>query len=491
VKGFSALPVAFVHQWDGKAHPFTGAAVIDIDGDNQDEIFVGGGQSQSDSLLSYQAGRLVDVIAGTGLSQLAATHGATSIDIDGDGDVDLLVAREDGVYLHLNNAGKFSTSKIPVDLPPNSVPFDVAVSDIDRDGDGDLYISVFVNAERFKSATYNDPEHAKPNRLLLNNGDLSFTDITEQSGAASRQNSFLSVFVDLNSDNFEDLVVSQNTGEIEIFRNNGNRTFTLIPLDEGFGFWMGIAVGDVDRDGDQDLFFSNIGGSIPGFFTSGDLKDDQRASTEWLLLRNDGDFKLTNVTEDYGLTNHGFAWGAVFEDLNFDGQLDLLVAQNYIKWPIHKLFKLKGRSFLNLSVKRDPNAATRMFQIDKLGLQNKYYGQSPLITDVNNDGRQDVIWINMDGPVRAFINNERGNFVAARFPDNVASLGIQVTVTTTTGKSYTRVVTNSVGLLTDQSSTLTFGLGETPGPVEINIQFPNGSARTLSDVRINQVISID
>jgi len=210
-----------------------------------------------------------------------------------------------------------------------------------------------------------------------------------------------------------------------------------------------------------------------------------------LLLRNDGKFKLTNVTKEYGLTDQGFAWGAVFEDLNFDGHLDLLVAQNYIKWPIHKLFKLAGRSFLNLAVTDANSAPTRMFQIDKLGLQNKYYGQSPLITDLNGDGRPDVIWLNMDGPVRAFLNNERGNFIAARLPDNVASLGTQVTVVTATGKSYTRVATNSVGLLTDQANTLTFGLGENPGPVEINIQFPDGSTRILESVRVNQTVQID
>ncbi len=485
------MPVDFIHQWDGDAHPFTGAAAIDIDGDGQDEIFVGGGRAQADALLSYQDGKLVDVIAGTGLSRLSASRGATSLDMDGDGDVDLLVARDDGVTLYLNDSGKFTASKIPVDLPPGSVPFDVAVADIDRDGDGDLYVSVFIEAESFVSATYNDSNHAKPNRLLLNNGDLTFTDITEQSGTASRQNTFLSVFIDLDNDSWQDLVVSQNTGEIEIFRNNGDRTFTQMPLDEGFGFWMGIAVGDVDRDGDQDLFFSNLGGSIPGFLISGDLKDDQRGAQEWLLLRNEGGFRFTNVTSEYGLTDHGFAWGAVFEDLNFDGELDLLVAQNYIKWPIHKVFKLKGRSFLNLTAKGADASSARMYQIDKLGLQNKYFGQSPLVTDLNADGRQDVIWINMDGPVRAFINNERGNFVATRLPDNVASLGTQVTVRTAAGNSYTRVVTNSVGLLTDQGNTLSFGLGENAGPVEINIRYPDGNERTMRDVPINQTVRID
>jgi len=174
VQGFTAVPAPFVHQWDDQSHPFTGAAAIDIDGDNLNEVFVGGGHGQADALLKYKDGKLVDVIAGTGLSQKAATRGATSLDMDGDGDIDLLVARDDGVYLYLNDQGKFAATQIPVDLPPNSIPFDVAVSDIDRDGDGDLYVSVFVDAKSFKSAVYNDPDHAKQNRMGIGSINAPF-----------------------------------------------------------------------------------------------------------------------------------------------------------------------------------------------------------------------------------------------------------------------------------------------------------------------------
>ena len=162
----------------------------------------------------------------------------------------------------------------------NSVPLSVAVSDIDHDGDGDLYISVFVDFPSFRSATYNDPTHAKENRMLLNNGDFTFTDITASSGAAGKQNTFLSVFADLDADGWQDLVVAQNTGEVEIFRNMKDRTFQSIATKSGYGFWMGVAVGDIDNDGDQDLFFSNVGQSIPTFLTAGDIRDDQQGQCQ-------------------------------------------------------------------------------------------------------------------------------------------------------------------------------------------------------------------
>ena len=77
-----------------------------------------------------------------------------------------------------------------------------------------MYVSVLINFESFRSETYNDPEHAKANIPLRNDGDLSFTDITETSGTASLQNGLLAVFTDLDSDGWQDLVVSQNTGKV-------------------------------------------------------------------------------------------------------------------------------------------------------------------------------------------------------------------------------------------------------------------------------------
>jgi len=483
---FKPIPVDFSHEWDHATHPFTGAAVIDIDGDGKFEIFVGGGEGQSDVLLSYHDGRLVNIENGMGLSSKTATYGATAIDMDADGDTDLVVARNDGVYLYLNDSGRFREKRIPVDLPPNSVPFSAAVSDIDHDGDGDLYISVFVDFPSFRSATFNDPIHAKTNRMLLNNGDMTFTDITAASGTAGKQNTFFSAFVDLDGDGWQDLVVAQNTGEVEIFRNDRDRTFQPVATNSGYGFWMGLAIGDMDNDGDQDLFFPNVGKSIPAFLTKGDIHGDQRHTHEWLLLRNDGAFRFTNVTEEYQITGEGFAWGGVFEDLNLDGQLDLFVAQNYIKWPIHKLFKLSGRTYLQRS-----ENGVRTFQHEpSLGLENKYFGQSTLIVDIDGDGRQDFLWLNMDGPVRAFLNQSKKNFLTISVPDTVAALGTRIFIETDKGKSYTREVVSGEGMLTDQTPEITFGLDDLEKALRVVILHPDGETEVIPAPDINSKLII-
>ena len=474
------------NEWGEEYQPFVGATAIDIDGDGKMEIFVGGGDGFDDMLFSYQedSNSLINVIAGTGLSDRRATHGANSLDLDGDGDVDLILARNDGVFLYINQGGVFSRQQIPLNLPPNSTPLNVAAGDMDNDGDGDLYVSAFVDFAHFRSATYNDPAHAKTNVMLRNDGGLTFTDITESSKTASLQNTFLASFLDLNDDRWVDLVVAQNTGQVEIFQNLRDGTFAAVPMKTGWGFWMGLAAGDVDGDGDMDLFFSNSGTSVPAFLLElvGDGTDQQPRNYDWILLQNDGGFNFTEVTEQYQLDKQGFGWGAVFEDLTLDGKLELLVAQNYIKWPLHHWRKLPGKTFVLHDGK--------YWHAPSLGLENHAFAQSPLIVDMNNDGRPDVFWLAMEGVGRAFINRSPNNFVTLRFPDTVDSIGARAFIVTAGEKKLVREVHNNIGMSTDQMTALTFGLGEATEVTRVVIEWADGEQQIIERPAINQVIHV-
>lgn len=133
------------------------------------------------------------------------------------------------------------------------------------------------------------------------------------------------------------------------------------------------------------------------------------------------------------LSGEGFAWGAVFEDLNLDGQLDLLVAQNYIKWPVHKFLKLSGHTAL-----QSTGLACRSFAIPQPSdWENPYFGQAPVILDLDGDGKQDLLWLNIDS-TRAFLNTTRANYLTMTVPDTVAAIGTRITLETDKGKSETR-----------------------------------------------------
>ncbi len=360
----------------------------------------------------------------------------------------------------------------------------MAVGDIDGDGDGDLYVSIFVDFAHFRSATYNDPTHAKTNVMLRNDGDWKFTDITESSNTASLQNTFSASFMDLNNDGWLDLIVAQNTGQVEIFRNLGGGVFTAVEVATGWGFWMNIAAGDIDRDGDLDLFFTNVGNSMPEPLLewASDGTDQQPRNYGWILLRNDGDFQLQDVTAQYQLDDYGFAWGAVFEDLTLNGDLELLVAQNYIKWPFHHWSKLSGKSFVQ--------SQSAFYHAAELGLGNYAFSQSPLIVDINNDGKPDVFWLDMEGIGRAFINRTTNNFLTLMFPDIASSIGAKAYVLTDDGKSYTREVHNNMGMSTDQMSALTFGLGDKTAVSQVVIKWLDGTTQTIDNPPVNQIIQV-
>ena len=484
VSPFQEVATPFTHVWAEPSHPFTGAAVIDVDGDGAFEIFVGGGEGQADSLLSYRDGQFVNVIAGTGLSNASeATYGTASSDMDGDGDVDLVVARNDSLTLYVNEGGKFQAQDVPIKLGADAVPLSVAISDVDADGHPDLYVSAFVSFPAFRSATFNDPAHAKLNVMLRNNGDLTFTDITAQSNTAGLNNTFHTVFADLDNDRDPDMILAQNTGEIEIFENDGKGVFSSVATNSGYGFWMGLAVGDIDHDGDQDIFVSNIGTSIPDFLTDGDLTEDQRHYTKWILLQNGGGMKFSDITADMNLHGYGFAWGAQFEDLNLDGEVDILVAQNYIKWPLHRWGPLDNKALLQI----DAPEGRAFYQVPDLGLDNPFFGQSPMIVDIDGDGRADVVWLNMNGPLRAFLNTSEGNYMTVRIPDSPNMLGATVTLTLSNGKAISRQVIASTGLLTDPTPDLHFGLGSATVQ-SVELVMTNGQRKSIDAPAVNSVI---
>jgi len=478
---FEEIAVPFAHRWDRElAHHLTGGAALDLDGDGRSELFLGGGQGQPDALLSWEDGHLVDRIDGTGLSSDAATHGSLAIDLDGDGDVDLAVARNDGVTLYRNDGGRFTPRHLEIDLPESSVVLAISATDLEHDGDADLYLSVFVDFPHFRAATFNVPAHAKGNRLLRNDGGLRFTDVTT-AVSASHQNTFTSAFVDLDGDGLQDLVVAQNTGPVEILRSLGEGSFEAIAPPTGYGFWMGVAVGDADADGDADLLFTNVGDSFPGFLAQGDLRDDQPYAGGWAFLRNDGAMHFTDETRAAGLSGMGFAWGAVFEDVDLDGRLDLIAAQNYVKWPVHQLFKFPGKVLLGTANDGFVPAPVA---------ENESFGTSPLLADLDGDGRLDLFWLNSDGPSRAFLNHTPGNAVVVTLPDDARSLGARAQLVGAEPATIRELVSGT-GLGTDHAPVLVLGIGAGTRAEELVVTWADGRRTRVAQPPLNRPIRVE
>ena len=198
---------------------------------------------------------------------------------------------------------------------------------------------------------FNKKGYGSVSRLFLNNGGNTFRDITREAGLEYVHNTFLAVFADLDADGLEDLAVAHDTGEPRLYRNLGNLKFEMVPnpLTGLFSYPMCIAIADYDNDGLQDLFFSNVGKSLPSTLLRGDLRDDQTLVTDWILLKNKGNFEFEEVADSAHVANYEFAWGAVFEDFNIDGLHDLAVAEYYVDLPNSRILPLPSRFLIQLS----------------------------------------------------------------------------------------------------------------------------------------------
>lgn len=204
VPEFKEIPLDFNHRYnEEKDLAFVGSSLIDIDQDGVDEVFIGGGRDQTDALFSFKNNKFENITPPGLLSSLAKkvpSYGAISLDINKDDRVDLLVAKEDGLYLYLNEINSFKEQKLDI-LTEGSVPLSLTAADINKDGFVDLYLSQFINKKQFRSVTFNaSPSFYAKNLLLLNQQDNTFKDISETSGLDLRQNVFQSSFIDLNND---------------------------------------------------------------------------------------------------------------------------------------------------------------------------------------------------------------------------------------------------------------------------------------------------
>lgn len=488
---FSQVPLKFVHKYDGeKSLPLAPSVLIDIDNDQIDEVFFGGGMGQEDALFAFRNNGFVDISKEIGLpkKRLSTTSiGAVSADMDNNGFSDLIVGREDGLYICYNENGRFRAKKIDTPINDTSTPAGITVGDINKDGFLDIFLATYIKKELMEGQTiFERDDYGSTSELLLNNGDNTFKSITKLAGLDYIHNTFQGVLVDIDNDSWIDLVVAYDTGEVRTYKNNGDLTFTMKanPLTNRFAYPMGIAVGDYNNDGLVDFMFSNVGTTTPDFMAMGDIKDKSRYSNKWIMFRNEGNFRFSDTAEEAKIAGYEFSWGCTFADMNNDGLQDLMVAENYVDFPFSKIFKLPGR----LLIQKEDH--TFVPTESESGVVNKNYGITALVSDFNLDGHLDLIWTNIDGPPLAFINNgNNNNSVQVKLKNNAEGIGCKVTVHTPSFTLTDWVVTGE-GLVSDQTKLLHFGLGQEKVVSKITIAYMNGKSEEILNPKINSIIDV-
>ena len=491
---FTPVAVPFTNEFNAeKSLPFMASAVIDVDNDGTEEVFFGGGFNQQDGLVAFQDGKFVDITEGKGLTKgdNDTTYGSVALDADQDGFTDLIVARQSGVWLYTNRNGTFTGKNLNVPLNEKTVPLSVAVTDLNRDGHFDMYVSGYIKLSEVEGQTiFLDDSYGGSSELLLNNGDNTFRRITQAAGIEYVHNTFHGVFVDVDNDGLEDLVVAHDTGHVRTYKNLGGLKFEVVPNPNSnqYSYPMGVAVGDYNNDGNVDFFFSNVGTTTPEFMVMGDLGPEHDFNPRWMLFQGTGNFQFTDVAHEAKVANFEFSWGASFEDLNLDGRPDLLVSENYVglPWQALSFLRLPGRLLLQKPNGRFAAAG------GAAGVVNEHFSIAPITADFNQDGYPDIVHVNLAGTGRAFLS-QGGNatYLKVKLPETTASIGARVSVTTAAGKTYNQPYVSGEGLCSDSSRTLIFGLDGARTIQNVTIQYLGGRTRTIAAPTVNTTVVVN
>jgi hypothetical protein len=201
-------------------------------------------------------------------------------------------------------------------------------------------------------------------------------------------------------------------------------------------------------------------------------------------MNNSGDFTFRDVADPVQLADYELARGALFTDLNSDGRADLIVSQNHPYWPPHmsEKLRLKGRVFLR-------NGSGAFAEVsEQTGIVNNRYGIAPLQADFNNDGRPDIVHLNLGGRSRVFLSKPGENhFLRVQLPGSVRSLGAVVSVKVLSGALLKKTYLVGKTLCSDSTHHLFFGL-EDDKAVEVLVEYRDGETDQNYGVFFNRTV---
>ncbi len=238
-----------------------GIAAADVDGDGRVDLFVPDGVA-SHLFRNRGDGTFEDVTAAAGLAGLSGVSVALFADVDDDGARDLFVSRTfaPNQLFHNRGDGTFEDVTAGSGLGADTSTAAASFADVDRDGDLDLYLGRYIDPRHDLPTTFY-ARNGEPNRLYRNDGGGRFTDVTRRAGVGDPGLCLATSFGDVDDDGDPDLYVVNDFGRNTLYRNAGDGTFEDVTVDAGaldYGAGMSASFGDADNDGRLDLYVTNI-----------------------------------------------------------------------------------------------------------------------------------------------------------------------------------------------------------------------------------------
>lgn len=492
-----------------------GAAFFDYDNDGWLDIFVLCGQSldtQAEPATNRlyknnRDGTFRDVTKEAGLARSGWASGVCVGDYNNDGHEDLFITYWGQNVLYRNNGdGTFSDVTKEAGLLHKSTRWGAGCTfiDFDRDGHLDLFVSNYLE---FDFGSVPKPGQAstcvwkgidvfcgprglpKSQQFLYrNNGDGTFTDVSERSGIAAAKESYgmTAVAADLDHDGWTDIYVACDSTFSLLFRNNHDGTFTEEALERGVALsedgkeqaGMGVGVGDYDLDGNLDIFKTHFVDDTSG------------------LYQNDGKGLFQDATVPSGLAveTRFIGWGAGFVDLDNDGLPDIFlvtggvfpeVATKLTAYPYNSprvIFRNLGNGkFEELLDQGGP------------GVSAAHCSRGCAFGDFDNDGDIDILIVNLHEPPSLLRNDLKvqSNWLKVKLVgvnSNRSAIGATV-IATYGGKRQAQAVLSQSSFYSVSDNRLHFGLGGEKS-VELEVRWPNGATEKVAGVVANRLVTV-
>ncbi|MCA1593862.1 MAG: VCBS repeat-containing protein [Acidobacteria bacterium] len=375
-------PLFATPEWEPKAFEIikygsAGVSAGDYDNDGWYDVFFGDGERPR-LYRNKGDGTFEDVTLAAGLPERApGINVGVFADLDNDGYKDLFLGCYTGrSRLYRNVADQQSPAGRKFVEVTDGFKFAnkgdsdfivvAAAADYDNDGDLDLYVGRELDARKNLPTTLFYTRNAEGNSLLRNDGNLHFTDVTRQAGINETGITLGVAWGDYDNDGWQDVYVANDFGRDALLHNNGNGTFTDVSKQSGAydpGYGMSATLGDIDNDGDLDIYVSDVHSGQRWYgqaatlykylLTSvrqGTIYDDfpvykeiynNVGGTDWssygdktvkgnALYINDGHGKFTDVSEAARVNPFGWFWSSTMFDYDNDGRQDIYAANGWI-----------------------------------------------------------------------------------------------------------------------------------------------------------------
>jgi tetratricopeptide (TPR) repeat protein len=531
-----------------------GVAAGDFDNDGCDDFYVCQPAGLPNRLYRNRGdGTFEDVTEKAGVGVLDSTACALFADFENKGRQDLLVVCGTGPLLFLNQGnGAFALKHDAFKFarPPQGTFTHAAVADYDRDGRLDIYFCMYMyylGLDQYHyPIPYYDARNGPPNCLFHNEGNATFVETTEAAGlnADNDRYSFSCAWGDSNSNGLPDLFVANDFGSSQLYRNNGDGTFTVASKEahvESVGAGMSCCWSDFDNDGHQDIYVPSMW-EAAGQRVSGQKQFHQQAPQNIrelyqrhargnALYRNQGDGTFENVGRHAGVEMGRWSWSSDFWDFDHDGYPDLYVANGYLSGPERQdlasffwrqvvakssedatpaLAYERGWNAINELVRSDNTwhgyARNVMFVNNRDGTFSEVSGSTGLdfledsrsfaLADIDHDGRLEIILKNRNAPQLRILHNvmkDIGPSVSFRLrghKSNRDAIGSAITVDVGTLRQ-TKYLQAGSGFLSQHSKELFFGVGKPAENIKATIRWPNGLSQEFENLPINHRVEIE